>query len=108
MHLWIVLKEGTVYTAVAGPLPLVAARKGRSRLGKAGRGSERLVGAGTMVVTPKMESPNVDLKQTVNLPKTTFPMKANLPQTEPKMVERWEKEKLYQRIRASRAGRPTY
>ncbi|SPF44409.1 isoleucyl-tRNA synthetase [Candidatus Sulfopaludibacter sp. SbA4] len=55
-----------------------------------------------------MDSPNVDLKQTVNLPKTAFSMKANLPQTEPKMVERWEKENLYARIRASRAGRPTY
>src|ERR1043166_5326486 len=55
-----------------------------------------------------MKSPSVDLKQTVNLPKTAFSMKANLPQAEPKMVEKWEKEKLYQRIRASRVGRPTY
>ena len=55
-----------------------------------------------------MDSHNVDLKQTVNLPKTAFSMKANLPQTEPKMLERWEKEKLYEAIRASRAGRPTY
>ena len=61
-----------------------------------------------MVVTPKMDSQNVDLKQTVNLPKTAFSMKANLPRTEPVMLERWEKEKLYERIRASRAGRPTY
>src|SRR5215469_3750549 len=55
-----------------------------------------------------MDSPNVDLKQTVNLPKTAFPMKANLPQTEPKLLERWEKDRLYHRIRESRAGRPTY
>jgi isoleucyl-tRNA synthetase len=48
------------------------------------------------------------LKQTVNLPKTGFSMKANLPTTEPKMLERWEKEGLYRRIRESRAGRPTY
>jgi isoleucyl-tRNA synthetase len=51
---------------------------------------------------------NVDLKQTVNLPKTAFSMKANLPQTEPKLLERWEKEGLYHRIRESRAGRPLY
>jgi isoleucyl-tRNA synthetase len=51
---------------------------------------------------------NVDLKQTVNLPKTSFSMKANLPQAEPKMLERWEKEDLYRQIRASRAGRPQY
>jgi isoleucyl-tRNA synthetase len=55
-----------------------------------------------------MDPQNVDLKQTVNLPKTAFSMKANLPQTEPKMLERWEKENLYQCIRAARAGRPTY
>jgi isoleucyl-tRNA synthetase len=51
---------------------------------------------------------NVELKQTVNLPKTSFSMKANLPVTEPKLLERWEKEGLYQRIRESRAGRPLY
>ncbi len=61
-----------------------------------------------MVITPKMDSHNVDLKRTVNLPKTAFSMKANLPRTEPVMLERWEKEKLYERIRASRAGRPVY
>jgi len=61
-----------------------------------------------MVITPKMDPQNVDLKQTINLPKTAFPMKANLPQAEPKMLARWEKENLYARIRASRAGRPVY
>ncbi|MBZ5585357.1 MAG: isoleucine--tRNA ligase [Acidobacteriia bacterium] len=55
-----------------------------------------------------MDSHQVDLKQTINLPKTAFSMKANLPQAEPKMLERWDKEKLYERIRAARAGRPTY
>ena len=56
----------------------------------------------------KMDPQNVDLKQTINLPKTAFSMKANLPQAEPKMLARWEEEKLYRQIRASRAGRPTY
>ena len=55
-----------------------------------------------------MDPQNIDLKQTVNLPKTAFSMKANLPQTEPKLLERWAAENLYQRIRASRAGRPTF
>ncbi len=55
-----------------------------------------------------MDPQTVDLKQTINLPKTAFSMKANLPQTEPKTLARWEEEKLYHRIRASRAGRPTY
>jgi isoleucyl-tRNA synthetase len=55
-----------------------------------------------------MDPQNVDLKQTVNLPKTAFSMKANLPLTEPKLLERWATQNLYQRIRASRAGRPTF
>jgi isoleucyl-tRNA synthetase len=55
-----------------------------------------------------MDPQNVDLKQTVNLPKTAFPMKANLPQSEPKLLARWEEEKLYHKIRAGRQGRPQY
>src|SRR3984893_17266064 len=61
-----------------------------------------------MVFNSKMDPQNVDLKQTINLPKTAFSMKANLPQAEPRMLERWEKEKLYHRIRAARAGCPTF
>jgi isoleucyl-tRNA synthetase len=55
-----------------------------------------------------MDAHPVDLKQTINLPKTAFPMKANLPQNEPKMLERWEKEGIYRQIRESRSGRPRY
>ena len=55
-----------------------------------------------------MDPETVDLKQTINLPKTAFSMKANLPQAEPKMLARWEEENLYAQIRASRAGRPTF
>ena len=51
---------------------------------------------------------NVDFKQTVNLPKTPFPMRANLPTLEPKMLERWEKDQLYHQIRSARTGRPAY
>ena len=36
------------------------------------------------------ETTRVDLKSTINLPRTDFPMKANLPQNEPKMLARWE------------------
>ena len=36
-----------------------------------------------------------DLKSTLNLPRTDFPMKANLPQAEPAQLERWEKEGIY-------------
>ena len=36
-----------------------------------------------------------DWKDTLNLPRTDFPMKANLPVTEPAMVARWEAAGLY-------------
>ncbi|HEX3818723.1 MAG TPA: isoleucine--tRNA ligase [Candidatus Sulfotelmatobacter sp.] len=49
-----------------------------------------------------------ELKNTLNLPKTAFPMKANLPQNEPKMLERWEQTKLYERIRQARKGAPRF
>ncbi|HET8550540.1 MAG TPA: isoleucine--tRNA ligase [Bryobacteraceae bacterium] len=55
-----------------------------------------------------MTKSEVDLKKTVNLPRTDFPMKANLPQNEPKMLERWEHLRIYDRIRQSRRGRPRY
>ncbi|MFZ0136120.1 MAG: isoleucine--tRNA ligase [Candidatus Sulfotelmatobacter sp.] len=45
-----------------------------------------------------------DLKATINLPKTAFPMKANLPQNEPKMLARWEEMRIYDRIREARKG----
>ncbi len=50
----------------------------------------------------------LDLKKTINLPKTAFPMKANLPQNEPKMLERWEQMGIYERIREARKGAPRY
>ncbi len=49
-----------------------------------------------------------DLKSTLNLPKTDFPMKANLPQNEPKMLARWEELRLYDRIRQARKGAPIW
>jgi isoleucyl-tRNA synthetase len=50
----------------------------------------------------------LELKSTLNLPKTNFAMKANLPQNEPKMLARWEKIRLYEAIRAARRGAPIY
>ena len=50
----------------------------------------------------------VDVKSTVNLPKTAFPMKANLGQSEPKMLQRWEKDKIYERLRELRGDAPVY
>jgi isoleucyl-tRNA synthetase len=49
-----------------------------------------------------------DWKDTVNLPRTDFPMKANLATTEPQVIARWEAQKLYDRIQARRAGAPLF
>ncbi len=49
-----------------------------------------------------------ELKDTLNLPKTPFAMKANLPQNEPKWLEMWNKMRIYERIRESRKGSPQY
>lgn len=50
----------------------------------------------------------MDYKKTLNLPKTDFPMKANLVNREPEMLARWEAMDLYGQIRSSSAGRPPY
>ena len=50
----------------------------------------------------------MDYKSTLNLPKTDFPMKANLPQREPEMLARWAQERLYEQIQESRRGREQY
>ncbi|MGB5831302.1 MAG: class I tRNA ligase family protein, partial [Thiohalocapsa sp.] len=44
-----------------------------------------------------------DYKHTLNLPKTGFPMKANLAQREPEMLKRWEAANIYGQIRAARS-----
>ena len=50
----------------------------------------------------------MDYKATLNLPQTSFPMKANLPQREPETLARWERERLYERIQEAGRGRPLY
>src|SRR5436309_11919649 len=49
-----------------------------------------------------------DYKKTLNLPQTAFAMKGNLPQTEPRRLERWQALDLYRRIREKSAGRPKF
>lgn len=50
----------------------------------------------------------MDYKATLNLPKTDFPMKANLPQREPELLASWEQERLYEQIQEAGKGRPLY
>ncbi|MGZ5427749.1 MAG: isoleucine--tRNA ligase, partial [Thermoanaerobaculia bacterium] len=49
-----------------------------------------------------------DWKSTLLLPKTEFPMKADLPRREPVRLARWHAEDLYGRIREARAGAPRF
>jgi isoleucyl-tRNA synthetase len=49
-----------------------------------------------------------DYTKTLNLPVTDFPMRANLPQREPKMLKKWYDEDLYGLIRARNAGKPKF
>jgi len=51
---------------------------------------------------------SVDYKNTVFLPKTDFPMKAGLPDLEPKLLARWEKIGLFERLRAAAKGREKF
>jgi len=50
----------------------------------------------------------MDYKETLNLPRTNFPMKADLPRREPLFLERWAKMDLYGKIRALSLGRPKF
>ena len=49
-----------------------------------------------------------DYKDTLNLPSTEFPMKANLAQREPAMLQSWQKLDLYKRIAEKNSGKPKF
>jgi isoleucyl-tRNA synthetase len=49
-----------------------------------------------------------ELKATLNLPHTDFPMKANLPQSEPRRLAAWQQDGIYEQIRAVRQDAPSY
>jgi isoleucyl-tRNA synthetase len=50
----------------------------------------------------------MDYKDTLNLPKTSFPMRANLPQNEPKLVEKWENDRVYFEALEANKGKPKF
>jgi isoleucyl-tRNA synthetase len=50
----------------------------------------------------------LDLKTTVNLPNTDFPLKGNLAQNEPLRLRHWDDINLYEALRTARSGRPLY
>ena len=47
-------------------------------------------------------------KDTLNLPKTKFPMRGNLPNREPQMLKAWEEKNIYQQMRDNAIGRPDF
>ena len=47
-------------------------------------------------------------RDTLNLPKTAFPMKANLVQNEPSSMKRWAEQDLYAKLREARKDAPRY
>ena len=49
-----------------------------------------------------------DWSETLFLPKTDFPMKAGLPSLEPKLLERWQKRKLFKQLRKAAKGREKF
>ncbi|NHQ73537.1 isoleucine--tRNA ligase [Roseovarius gahaiensis] len=49
-----------------------------------------------------------DYKDTLNLPKTNFPMRAGLPKREPEWLERWERIGIYDRLRETAQGRAPF
>src|SRR5271167_2065427 len=49
-----------------------------------------------------------DLKKTLNLPRTDFPMKARLAEREPEQLAEWERAGIYEKILESRAGAPLF
>ena len=50
----------------------------------------------------------MDYKHTINLPRTSFPMKANLANREPVMLKQWDEAGLYHRIQEITCGRPVF
>ena len=49
-----------------------------------------------------------ELKNTLNLPRTDFPMKASLPTREPLILKKWEEMRIYHRLREERKGAPKF
>ena len=49
-----------------------------------------------------------DYKDTLNLPSTDFPMKANLSQREPEMLKAWDEKRIYQKIQEKNKTKPSY
>lgn len=50
----------------------------------------------------------MEYKQTLNMPKTEFPMRGNLPNKEPQLQQEWYEERLYEKVQQRTEGRPLF
>ena len=50
----------------------------------------------------------MDYNKTLNLPKTDFPMRGNLPKREPETLKKWEEDRLYYKMVENNKGKPSY
>ena len=50
----------------------------------------------------------MDYDKTLNLPRTDFPMRANLPKREPEMLRFWAEINLYEQVQAASKGKPQF
>ena len=55
-----------------------------------------------------MTEKKMDYSRTVNLPRTDFPMKAELPKREPEILKFWEEQGIYGKLLQKNEGRPSY
>src|SRR6266508_3467921 len=62
---------------------------------------------GCYIASPR-SAMSQNYKNTLNLPRTEFPMKANLAAREPEMLRAWEETRLYRQIQKSREGRELF
>ena len=49
-----------------------------------------------------------EIKKSIFLPQTAFPMKANLSEKEPELLKQWQEKKLYNKLRQKSQGRPRF
>ena len=70
--------------------------------------TKRTAPSGRLAERESEGATNRDWGQTLFLPKTDFPMRAGLPQMEPRLLERWKRIDLYSQLRASAKGRARF
>ncbi|MEE8207326.1 MAG: isoleucine--tRNA ligase, partial [Nitrospinaceae bacterium] len=63
---------------------------------------------GFLLIFASQAAAMTDYKDTLNLPRTEFPMRGNLAQREPAALKHWQEQDLYRLIRSESAGRPRY